>query len=726
MNEPVWKSKNSNEILFSLPAKNTLLSSAFFLCIGLFLMFLLAASIYYFQKPVLYFALIGFYCVLFLLLAYRNRKINSALKRFNTLLEYSSNPVHGTDDNGITRYANPAFLQWTGLNQSSVIGRNLFDRMKITTSTGSKESVWLSAELNLLSGKVWTGEVEFTRADGSMVIAELILSPVLDSNGMLSECIAQLNDLAGQKELTRTMAEPQSQYRSIVESSLDGIMVVQNERLVYVNPSAVKIFGYASPEEMQLLNFSETVAPPSKPFLTMTSDGHVLGDEVFRNYELRGLTKQGKIIDLEVNALVIAWNDHPAVQASFRNITKRKTLEREQMLWLWEQETLSAIDRKLIGVVDLNKIFAAILQQSLNLTRAHFSGVLLYDEATMTMQWNSVCGNMIQHTADMFRPNETLCDILKNEEPLVIQDSGTETQYPISRLSLVGEEKLLSTMWLPLIVDGKHRGMLVVGYRQYHDFAEREMRLLASLAEKNSIAMVNAQLYTDLLQREKELEILSGARVQAQEDERRRIAREIHDGLGQMLTAIKFNLEILEDMITAGKDERERIDDMKNLLDSVMKEAREISYNLMPSVLEDFGLAPALQLLSEQFSNRTNVKVQFQAHGINDRLDPNLEIGMYRIAQESLNNISKHAEATEVNLQIIRSSTGIRLVIEDNGKGLTAQPCLIRATGKGGMGLPGMRERASSFGGAFTIDSTPNNGTLIAVEVPIMKSNNHE
>ena len=726
MNEPVWNSKTSNEILSTPPAKYTLLSSAFFLCGGLFLMFLLAASIYFFQRPVLYFVLIGFYMVLFLLLAYRNRKINSALKRFNTLLQYSSNPVHVTDNHGITRSANHAFLLWSGLNQSSVIGRNLFDLMKITTSTGSKESVWFSAELNLLSGKVWTGEVEFTRADGQLVIAELILSPVLDTNGMLSECIALVNDHAGQKELTRNMDEPQSQYRSIVESSLDGIMVVQNERLVYVNPSAVSLFGYASVEEMRMLNFSETVAPPSKPFLTITSDGRVLGDEVFRNYELRGVTKQGKIIDLEANALVIVWNDHPAVQASFRNITKRKTLEREQMLWLWEQETLSDIDRKLIGVVDLNIIFAAILQQSLSLTRAHFSGILLFDEATKSMQWNSICGNMLQHATDMFHPNETLCDILKNEEPLVIQDSGAETRYPLSRLSIVGEEKLLSSVWFPLIVEGKHRGILVVGYRQYHNFAEREMRLLVSLAEKNSIAMVNAQLYTDLFQREKELEILSGARVQAQEDERRRIAREIHDGLGQMLTAIKFNLEILEDMITAGKDERERIDDMKNLLDSVMKEAREISYNLMPSVLEDFGLAPALQLLSEQFSNRTNVKVQFQAHGINDRLDPNLEIGMYRIAQESLNNVSKHAEATEVNVQIIRHSTGIRLVIEDNGKGLATQPSLIRATGNGGLGLAGMRERVSSFGGALTIDSTPNNGTLIAVEVPLIISNNHE
>lgn len=723
MNRPVWKSSTSNESLLTPPAKHTL---TFLLCGGLLLTFLLVVSIYFLQKPALYFVLIGFCFILFLLIAQRNRKISYGLKQFNAVLNSSSNPIHVTDGSGVTRYANPAFLQWSGMNQSSVIGQNLFDLMKITTHTGSKESGWSSAKSDLVSDKVWKGEVEFARPDGQMAIADLILSPVLDANGTLLECIALHKDLAERKEFTRKMIETQRQYRSIVESSLDGIMIVQNERLVYVNPSAINIFGYASAEEMQSLHFTETVAPPNKPYLTLTPDGRSIGDEVLRNYELRGLTKQGKMIDLEANAHVIAWNDHPAVQASFRTITERKMLEREQTLWLWEQETLSDIDRKLVGVVDLNKIFAAILQHTLNLTRAHFGGVLLFDESNLHIQWNSMCGNTLQHTAEMFQPSDTLRDILRREDPLIIQNSKTNTQYPLSRLSLVGEEQLISTAWLPLIVEGKHRGMLVVGYRQYHDFAGREMRLLTSLAEKHSIAMVNAQLYTDLLQREKELEILSGARVQAQEDERRRIAREIHDGLGQMLTAIKFNLEILEDMITAGKDERERIDDMKNLLDSVMKEAREISYNLMPSVLEDFGLAPALQLLSEQFANRTNVKVQFQAHGVNDRFDTNLEIGLYRIAQESLNNISKHAEATEVNLQIIHHSKGIRLVIEDNGKGITTQPSLIRATGKGGMGLPGMRDRASSIGGALTIDSTPNHGTLITVEVPILKSNTHE
>jgi len=100
------------------------------------------------------------------------------------------------------------------------------------------------------------------------------------------------------------------------------------------------------------------------------------------------------------NAHVIAWNDHPAVQASLRNITERKMLEREQTLWIWEQETLSDIDRKLVGVVELDKIFAAILQQTLNLTRAHFGGILLFDELQLHVQWTSI---LRQHTSTYCR-----------------------------------------------------------------------------------------------------------------------------------------------------------------------------------------------------------------------------------------------------------------------------------------------------------------------------------
>jgi PAS domain S-box-containing protein len=682
--------------------------------------------VYFVRLFVWFVVLSSFIVILAMLLIYRDRKKFSSVGRSQALLECSTNPVLLTGSNGVTRYANPAFVLWSGMKQSLLVGRNLFDIMKISHQQERAENQWMSAEPVLTSGKPWSVEVEFAGSDGQTIVSGMVLSPILDARGKLMECIAQYNDPTERKELTRKVVETQQEYRSIVESSLDGIMIIQDGKLVYANPSAIHLFGYAQSEDMQKLNLADTIAPPNRASLEIVQEGRLLGDEVLRNYEMRGLTKQGKIIDLEANAHIIEWNSRLAVQASFRDITKRKMLEREQSLWLWEQETLSNIDRKLVGIMDLEKIFSAILQQTLNLTRAHFAGVLLFDEQQSSVQWKAICGNTLQHTLKSFKPQEAFNALLKNERPNIIHDSDANKLFLLSKIPIIGEEKIVSTAWMPLIVEGKHKGMIVVGYRHNHDFVGREMRLLHSLAEKHSIAMVNAQLYADLLQREKELEILSGARVQAQEDERRRIAREIHDGLGQMLTAIKFNLEILEDMITVGQEGQDRIHDMKGLLDDVMKEARELSYNLMPSVLDDFGLAPALQLLSEQFTKRTTVKAQFHTSGITERLDPQMEIGLYRIAQESLNNVAKHAEATEVNLQFIRYPEGIRLVIEDNGKGITERPDIVRATGKGGMGLVSMRERAASFGGVLTIDSTPKSGTFITIEIPLTKAIFHE
>jgi PAS domain S-box-containing protein len=636
------------------------------------------------------------------------------------------NPIQVMDCDGVTRYANPAFLKWSGMDDSSVIGQNLFNRMNISNQERHSVNLWELAKPDLNGGKPWSVEVEFIRSDGRKVSSNLILSPVLNATGKLTECIALHSDLMERREFERKIFETQRQYQSIVESSLDGIMVIQEGQIEYINPAAINIFGYSSTEEMKKVNFNDIIAPPNKPSIFLEYTGRNIGERLVHNYEMRGLSQKGKIIDLEANANVIEWNNRPAVQVSFRDITERKMLEREQALWLWEQWTLSEIDRKLVGVVNLEQLFLAILQHTLNLTHAGFGGVLLFDEASTQAQWKAIQGNILEYSTEMFDVTEKLQFILKADKPFVINDSIGEVNYSLSLLPIVGKEKLISTACFPLIVEGKSKGILVVGYRQSHDFEGREIRLLTSLAEKHSIAMVNAQLYGDLLQRGKELEIISGARVRAQEEERKRIAREIHDGLGQMLTAIKFNLEILEDMINAGAEERERIADMKNLLDSVMKEARELSYNLMPSVLDDFGLVPALQLLSEQFMNRTNIQIIFQTHGISERLDPQLEIGLYRIAQESLNNIAKHAEASEVNIQVIYHTEGIRLVVEDNGKGFIDQPKRKRATGKGGMGLINMRERATTLGGMFTIDSARDKGTLITVEIPLMRQTSNE
>lgn len=374
-------------------------------------------------------------------------------------------------------------------------------------------------------------------------------------------------------------------------------------------------------------------------------------------------------------------------------------------------------EQKYSEVLDIDGIYSTVIQQIIARARADVSAIILTDIAKKQGQWGAVQGNTVFQAPDVLELDSELLQVLDQEEPRIFFPLQAEIPISPSLQKFVREESLQAICIAVLRMGNQAQGMLVAGYRHAQRLLPNEQYELKLLAVQYALPVVTVKLYYELLQREKDMVALSTVRVAVQEEERHRIAREIHDGLGQMLTAIKFNLEILEDTVQANNEERERIRDMKELLDSVMKEARELSYNLMPSVLEDFGLVPALQLLTEQYGNRTGIKTTFYAHGLDGRVDPQIEVGLYRIAQESFNNISKHAHATEVNLQIIRHDNVLRMMVEDNGSGMVVPQ--MRVSGKNGIGLVSMRERAASFGGTFMIDSTPGSGTTLNVEIPL-------
>jgi signal transduction histidine kinase len=470
---------------------------------------------------------------------------------------------------------------------------------------------------------------------------------------------------------------------------------------------------------MKRLKFIETIAPPSRPFLHLDYLNCSPGEDILKNHEMKGLTKQGKLIDMEIDARSIVWNDKKAMHASFKDVSERKTLERQQAVWLWEQETLSSIDRQLLGIVDMHKVLDIILQQVVLLTRSQFVGVAMVDIENRQGHWRAAKGNRSPLVGNSITVTSELIAMLESRGHLVLEDCRSGNTASMPDLSALRTEEINSVAFVPLVVNTEPRGLLVVGFHQPHKFTDREIRALVSMAEKVSIALSSGEMYENLSKREKELELLSGARVQAQEEERRRISREIHDGLGQLLTAIKLNLEILEDGLPSNEDAAKRIGEVKQLLDSVLKEAREISYNLMPSVLDDFGLGPGLQSLCEQFSQRTGLKVSFHEHGLKERLNPNVEIGLYRIVQEALNNVAKHAEAKEVEVQIVRHQSRLRMTIEDDGKGMDIAVPVPKPTERGGTGLVSMRERTNSFAGTFLIDSSIGKGTMINVEIPM-------
>jgi signal transduction histidine kinase len=213
----------------------------------------------------------------------------------------------------------------------------------------------------------------------------------------------------------------------------------------------------------------------------------------------------------------------------------------------------------------------------------------------------------------------------------------------------------------------------------------------------------------------------------AQEEERARISRELHDDVCQRLTGTRYRVDVLQDGVPAGNRRMQReLEEVALELDRSINEVRRISSNLRPSVLDDFGLVAALRLLCSEWQRSSGITVQCNVpDGADDHVDRTSEIALYRIAQEALGNTSKHAHATQVVLQLERDERGVGLTISDNGIGFRQDDVDKSKEAGHGFGLRTMSERAELLGGRCTVKSIPNNGTTVAVALPLPGENEH-
>jgi signal transduction histidine kinase len=211
-----------------------------------------------------------------------------------------------------------------------------------------------------------------------------------------------------------------------------------------------------------------------------------------------------------------------------------------------------------------------------------------------------------------------------------------------------------------------------------------------------------------------ELERLSARLVDAQEQERRQLSRELHDAIGQALTAIKMDIGIALRSDLNGRT-RDALDEAKEITETTIQGVRDLSQLLHPSTLDDFGLPATLSTYLHRFSERTGIRAQLAAT-LEDRLPSEIEACIYRIVQEAMNNIAQHSAATACAVVLEAERDRVRLEIEDNGHGL---PSAIDAPLKNrGLGLIAMRERAQALGGSFAIASVPGGGARVVVTLP--------
>ncbi|MGH9161320.1 MAG: sensor histidine kinase [Vicinamibacteraceae bacterium] len=230
----------------------------------------------------------------------------------------------------------------------------------------------------------------------------------------------------------------------------------------------------------------------------------------------------------------------------------------------------------------------------------------------------------------------------------------------------------------------------------------------------------NARLLQRLADSERRFRVISQGVLRVQEAERGRISRELHDGVGQALTALKLQLDVLEREGAAGQNPlMPRLGELKELTERTLNDVRALSHLLRPRMLDDLGLVPTLRWLTRTFEARAAVRIMFEHEGIGERLDPDAEIIVFRVTQEALNNVAKYAEASYVQVGLACKRGLLTLSIEDDGKGFDADAAL-RATGEDqGCGVRGMRDRVQLFAGAFTLSSTPGKGTRIEIELPL-------
>jgi PAS domain S-box-containing protein len=206
------------------------------------------------------------------------------------------------------------------------------------------------------------------------------------------------------------------------------------------------------------------------------------------------------------------------------------------------------------------------------------------------------------------------------------------------------------------------------------------------------------------------------ANIQGQENERSRLAKEIHDGIGPLLSTTNLYLEsLLPDIQKCSPEAKKRYDSIAGLLNMLSREIRNISRALMPIAVEDFGLVSALEDMVEKARGIAGIQVHLFTSGMKSRLSHESELGLYRIVQELLNNTLKYAKAQSVNIQLIRHPESIVLTYEDDGKGFNYDGSLST----GGFGLRDIQARVKSLGGSFTLDTSRGRGVVATVELPV-------
>lgn len=566
---------------------------------------------------------------------------------------------------------------------------------------------------------------------------------LLDKPGGFSEADSQLAEVFAEMAAialsgSRTVNGLERNRKSLQKEVRNGAAQLvqagrQFETLVRSLPDVIVRFDpglrylYVSPE------VERTTGRPARAFLGRTSQEAGVPPElvVARDEAVRRVFATGRPERLELSLPSRRGLRHfdcrlvpesgpegtvASVLSVARDITDRRLAYDSERRARQVAEALREATVALTRSLDREAVLATLLDRLRGLVPFDRALVMLLEEASRVSVRALFDGDRVQALAPELR---SAFDA--NAHPVLqgILTSGTAVLIPDLRAhpgwSLPADpESETSWMGVPLFARGDVAGLFSLSKREPGYFNEEHVKLAEALSSQASVAVENAILFEQMQAATVRMRLLSRRLVEVQENERRRIARELHDEAGQALASLRFGLRLLERELDTGRSGSERLTELVQRTDQVIDGLHRLAADLRPASLDHLGLEAALRQYARSAGSESGLAVRFKARGLADgRLPMVVETALYRVVQEAVTNVLRHARATRVDVLLERGGDRVMAMVEDNGVGF--DPAGVRSSDC--LGLVGLRERAEALGGTLTVESAPGAGTTVVVEV---------
>jgi PAS domain S-box-containing protein len=551
------------------------------------------------------------------------------------------------------------------------------------------------------------------------------------------------------QDLDSPVAQPTNLLAAIVDSSDDAIISKNlNGVITSWNKSAERIFGHSA---------EEAIGSPITliiPHDRLEEEANIIrqikrGERV-DHFETIRMRKDGLFLNVSVTISPVKDASGRIVGASkvARDVTPRRASEKALADRARQQRALFHLADQLHRAESMQDIFAAGMDAILGALHCHRASILLFDDSGVMrfVSWRDLSEGYRLAT-DGHSPWKS-----GERNPTVIcMDDINRADLPDALRAVIQREGIASLAFIPLVSAGRLIGKFMSYFNETHCFSEEDVDLSLTIARQIAFAIsrnrsdealrrseerfrnlsetLDAEVRARTLElEERNAQVLEGAEslrdlsrrmMQVQDEERRHIARELHDSAGQVLAVLGMNMGQLAQQVRA--ELKPAAQEIQQLVQQLTQELRTMSYLLHPPLLDEIGLSAALNWYVQGVTERSQIDIRLSIAENLGRLPPEVELILFRLVQECLTNVHRHSGSKSATIQVARGDNHVSLEVQDQGQGISPQRLVEIQTHASGVGIQGMRERVRQFHGEMTIESD-NTGTRIFVVLPLQAS----